>query len=47
MGEGLERAVWLEVAAERIPGRFEGGHTKEEKMAGVQFVRFSRPPLAQ
>ncbi len=24
----------------RVPARFEGGHSKEEKMAAVQYIRF-------
>src|SRR5262245_895916 len=35
--QGLERAVWLVVDGERVPALFEGGHSKEEKMAAVQY----------
>ncbi len=30
-----------------IPARFEEGHSKEEKMAAVHYLRFSVPPEAQ
>jgi hypothetical protein len=45
--QGLEAAVRLEGGGGRIPGRFEGGHAREEKMAGLQFVRFSVPAAAR
>ena len=39
--QGLEKdAVFLVVGAHRTPARFEGGHSKEEKMAAVQYLRF-------
>jgi uncharacterized protein DUF3501 len=38
-----DRAVWLVVAGERVPARFEGGHSNEEKMAAVQYLRFALP----
>jgi uncharacterized protein DUF3501 len=41
--QGLDRAVWLVVAGERVPARFEGGHSNEEKMAAVQYLRFALP----
>jgi hypothetical protein len=40
--QGLDRQVTLAVGDRvRVPARFEGGYTKEEKMAAVQYVRFS------
>lgn len=43
--QGLDRdAVRLEVAGLSSPARFEGGHSKEEKMAAVQYLRF---PIGQ
>ena len=41
--QGLDRAVFLVVDGERVPARFEGGHSKEEKMAAVQYLRFALP----
>jgi hypothetical protein len=42
--QGLDRGcVRLVVGAEELPARFEGGHSKEEKMAAVQYVRFEVP----
>ena len=43
--QGLERHVSLVVGdARRVHARFEGGHSKEEKMAAVQYIRFALPP---
>jgi hypothetical protein len=38
--QGLDRAVWLVAGERRVAAQFEGGHSKEEKMAAVQYVRF-------
>lgn len=40
--QGLDReGVWLKLGERiSIPARFESGHSKEEKMAAVHFVRF-------
>jgi hypothetical protein len=39
--QGLDKdAVFLTIGTHRIPARFEGGHSKEEKMAAVQYLRF-------
>lgn len=39
--QGIDRGcVFLELAGRRVEARFEGGHTKEEKLAAVQYVRF-------
>lgn len=43
--QGLDReGVWLVAGASRVPAEFEGGHSKEEKMAAVHYVRFAVPP---
>jgi Protein of unknown function (DUF3501) len=45
--QGLDRGcVRLVVGSEAIPARFEGGHSKEEKMAAVQYLRFEVPASA-
>jgi hypothetical protein len=45
--QGLDRGcVRLVVGAETLAARFEGGHSKEEKMAAVQYVRFDVPAAA-
>jgi Protein of unknown function (DUF3501) len=39
--QGLDRdGVELRVGAHRVKARFEGGHSKEEKMAAVHYLRF-------
>jgi hypothetical protein len=39
--QGLDQgAVSLVMGAHRLPARFEGGHSKEEKMAAVHYLRF-------
>ncbi len=40
--QGLDRggAVALVIGDKRVPAHFEGGHSKEEKMAAVQYLRF-------
>jgi hypothetical protein len=46
--QGLDkRGVWLVLGEHRVPARFEEGHSKEEKMAAVHYVRFSLPPAAR
>ncbi len=46
--QGLDReGVWLVVGEHRIPARFEAGHSKEEKMAAVHYVRFTISPEAR
>ncbi len=37
---GIGRHVWLEIAGERIPGRFDAGWDDGTKAAAVQFARF-------
>ena len=46
--QGLDQqAVFLQVGATRVPARFESGHTKEEKMAAVHYLRFAVPAEAR
>ena len=46
--QGLERGhVWLAGGGARVPARFESGHSKEEKMAAVHYVRFALPEAAR
>jgi hypothetical protein len=46
--QGLDReGVWLVVGNERSPARFEEGHSKEEKMAAVHYLRFALTPSAR
>jgi hypothetical protein len=46
--QGLDKdSVWLVLGGTRVPARFEAGHTKEEKMAAVHYVRFAVPPEAR
>lgn len=40
--------VWLQIGRDfAIPGQFEAGHSKEDKIAAVHFVRFALPPAAR
>jgi hypothetical protein len=41
--QGIDQAVALVVGGHRVPALFEAGHSKEEKMAAVQYVRFVVP----
>ena len=46
--QGLDRdSVWLLAGGARVPARFESGHSKEEKMAAVHYVRFALPEAAR
>jgi len=46
--QGLDRdVVWLVAGGARVPARFESGHTKEEKMSAVHYVRFDVPAAAR
>ena len=46
--QGLDRdSVFLQVDGRRVPARFESGHSKEEKMAAVHYVRFALPEAAR
>src|SRR5918996_315259 len=37
---GIDEAVYLRVANDSIHARFEAGHSKEDKISAVQYVRF-------
>jgi len=41
---GLDRATWFELDDVRVPGVFEGGRAREDKVSAVQYVRF---PIAE
>jgi len=44
---GIDEAVRLEVGGEPpIPGQFEPGHSREDRLSAVQYVRFPLPPAA-
>jgi hypothetical protein len=46
--QGLDRdTVWLVLGGRRLPALFEAGHTKEEKMAAVHYIRFEVPEAAR
>jgi hypothetical protein len=48
MGIDSGEHVWLQVGREHaVPGRFEEGHSKEDKIAAVHFVRFALPADAR
>jgi hypothetical protein len=47
--QGLDRngVVWLRIGPDvSVPALFEEGHSKEEKMAAVHYLRFPVPPVA-
>ena len=37
---GIDEAVMFKVGEQQIPGRFEEGRSKEDKISAVQYVRF-------
>jgi hypothetical protein len=39
--QGIDGAVSLRAGDAVVPAEFEGGHSKEEKMAAVQYIRFT------
>jgi hypothetical protein len=43
--QGIDRGqtVWMRVGAHLIYGTFEAGHSKEDKISAVHFVRFRMP----
>jgi hypothetical protein len=41
---GIDEAVFLKVGERSIPGCFEEGHSKEDKISAVQYVRFTFDP---
>jgi len=45
--QGIDRALWLVAGEQRVAAQFEGGHSKEEKMAAVQYVRFVVPAASR
>jgi hypothetical protein len=46
--QGLEKgALWLLAGGTRVSARFESGHSTEEKMAAVHYVRFAVPAPAR
>ena len=48
--QGLDRdgVIWLRLAPDvSLPARFEEGHSKEEKMSAVHYLRFAVPPAAR
>lgn len=46
--QGLDHdSVWLVLGGIRLPALFEPGHTKEEKMAAVHYIRFEVPEAAR
>jgi hypothetical protein len=48
MGIDAGEHVWLQVGREHaVPGRFEEGRSKEDKIAAVHFVRFALPAEAR
>jgi hypothetical protein len=47
---GLDRdgVIWIRAGADAtLPARFEEGHSSEEKMAAVHYVRFAVPPAGR
>jgi hypothetical protein len=45
--QGIDQGhVGLRIGSHRLPARFESGHTKEEKMAAVHYIRFGVPEEA-
>lgn len=46
--QGIDRGcVFLKVGERTVEARFEGGHSKEEKLAAVQYIRFALTPELQ
>jgi hypothetical protein len=43
---GIDEVVFLNVGGYSIRGRFEEGHSKEDKISAVQYVRFQFEPAA-
>jgi len=44
---GIDEALMFKVGEQRIPGRFEEGRSKEDKISAVQYVRFLFSPEAR
>jgi hypothetical protein len=48
MGIDSGQRVWLQIGRDfAVPGQFEAGHSKDDKLAAVHFVRFALPPGAR
>ena len=48
MGIDSGQHVWLQIGRDwAVPGQFEAGHSKEDKLAAVHFVRFALPAPAR
>src|SRR5581483_9689438 len=48
MGIDTGQHVWLQIGREfAVPGEFEAGHSKEDKLSAVHFVRFRLPEAAR
>lgn len=45
--QGIDRAISLRVGPHVVTAEFEPGHSKEEKMAAVQYIRFKVPPAVR
>ena len=48
--QGLDRdgVIWIAIAPDlKLPARFEEGHSSEEKMSAVHYVRFAVSPAAR
>ena len=43
---GIDECVRLEIGDRRIAAQFEPGHSKEDKLSAVQYVRFALDPAA-
>ena len=43
---GIDEAVYLKVGSQSIHARFEEGHSKEDKISAVQYVKFPLPESA-
>lgn len=44
---GIDEAVSLHIGSRVIPGEFEAGRSKEDKLSAVQYVRFHLPDEAR
>lgn len=41
---GLEEHLWIEVGEHRLQAWFEPGHSREDRISAVHYVRFKLPP---
>ncbi|MBX3028148.1 DUF3501 family protein [bacterium] len=44
---GIDECVALMIGDRRVPGEFEAGRSREDKLSAVQYVRFALPPAAR